>query len=371
MRITREKPGAARLRELEALAASLLDAIPHAVIGLERRVFNFANHAVETVFGWRPEELLGRNTRLLYRTDAEGEEIARRVYTALEAQRTFSTEFPCRRRDGRDILCKICVSRIGETLQDQRIVVTYEDITAQVLAREELERSRKQLRDLSAHLQAVREEEQTRIAREIHDELGQLLTALKMDLSWLGSRLPAGLSPLREKTRLMTKLVDTTIDTVRRIAADLRPGLLDDLGLAAAIEWQAREFSRRSGIACVLDLDAEEALDDRDLATALFRIFQEVLTNVARHAAATEVRIGLRKRAKGVELEISDNGRGITRRQCTDPTSLGIAGMRERMHPWGGEVRIAGRRGRGTRVLVRVPAAGRAAGRPAKGGNDA
>ena len=141
-------------------------------------------------------------------------------------------------------------SRIGETLRERRIVVTYEDITERIQAEKELEHSRQELRNLSAHQQTVREEERTRIAREIHDELGQTLTALKMDLAWLKNRLPAGMKPLHAKVQQMSKLADATIESVHRIATELRPGLLDDLGLAAAIEWQAADFQNRSGIAC-------------------------------------------------------------------------------------------------------------------------
>lgn len=165
MNTTEQKEARSRLEELEALESSILDAIPHAVIGLHNRLFIFANNAVERVFGWRPEELIGKNVRLLYRNEADYDEIARLFYTALETQRTFSTEFPARRKDGREILCTMKASRIGETLRERRIVVTYEDITEQKRAQQELETSREQLRNLSLHLQSIREEERTRIAR--------------------------------------------------------------------------------------------------------------------------------------------------------------------------------------------------------------
>ncbi|HSV55869.1 MAG TPA: PAS domain S-box protein, partial [Magnetospirillaceae bacterium] len=161
MNITEQKESRTRLEELEALESSILDAIPHAVIGLHQRVFNFANNAVEAVFGWRPEELIGRNVRLFYRSDADYEEIGRRFYSALKHQRTYSMEFPCRRKDGADILCMVRASRIGETLRERRIVVTYEDITERIQAEKELEHSREELRNLSAHQQSVREEERT------------------------------------------------------------------------------------------------------------------------------------------------------------------------------------------------------------------
>jgi PAS domain S-box-containing protein len=355
MNITEQKEARNRLEELEALESSILDAIPHAVIGLHNRVFNFANNAVKAVFGWRPEELIGKSVRLFYRSDEDYDQIARLFYGALEKQRTFSTEFPCRRRDGQEIICMVRASRIGETLRERRIVVTYEDVTERIQAEKELEHSREELRNLSAHQQTVREQERTRIAREIHDELGQALTALIMDLAWLKNRLPPELKPLQAKIRQMTNLADTTIQAVRRISTELRPGLLDDLGLAAAIEWQAKDFQNRSGIACAAVLAADDLELDRDLATALFRIFQETLTNIARHAGATRVDVRLERSAEELVLSVADNGRGITRKESEDGRAFGIIGMRERAHLWGGELRIAGSAGEGTTVKVTIP----------------
>jgi PAS domain S-box-containing protein len=355
MNITEQKEARNRLEELEALESSILDAIPHAVIGLHNRVFNFANNAVKAVFGWRPEELIGKNVRLFYRSDEEYEEIARRFYTALESHRTFSTEFPCRRKDGVDIICMVRASRIGEMLRERRIVVTYEDITERIQAEKELQHSREELRNLSAHQQTVREEERTRIAREIHDELGQALTALIMDLAWLKSRLPADMKPLQAKIKQMTNLADTTIEAVRRISTELRPGLLDDLGLAAAIEWQAADFQSRSGVACSATLAADDTELDRDLATALFRIFQETLTNIARHAGATRVAVRLERNEESIVLTVADNGRGITKKQSEDDRAFGIIGMRERAHLWGGQLRITRNGDAGTTVKVTIP----------------
>ena len=355
MNITEQKEARNRLEELEALESSILDAIPHAVIGLHNRVFIFANNAVKAVFGWRPEELIGKNVRLLYRNDREYDEIAELFYSALEKQRTFHTEFPCRRKDGEEIICMVRASRIGETLRERRIVVTYEDITERIQAERELEHSRQELRNLSTHQQTVREEERTRIAREIHDELGQTLTALKMDIAWLKHRLPAGAKPLHEKMRQMSTLADTTIETVHRIATELRPGLLDDLGLAAAIEWQAADFRNRSGISCSAVLAADDLELDRDLATALFRIFQETLTNIARHAGATRTEVRLEKNEDNIVLTVTDNGHGITKKQSNNDRAFGIIGMRERAHLWGGELTIAGSRNEGTTVTVAIP----------------
>ena len=220
-------------------------------------------------------------------------------------------------------------------------------------AEEELGKSREELRNLSAYLQSAREQDRTSIAREIHDDLGQTLTALKMDLSWLGKRLPGDQKSLIDKTESMSKLIDTTIQTVQRLSARLRPGLLDDLGLAAAIEWQAKEFENRTGIKCELTLGFDDVLLDRDLSTAIFRIFQETLTNVARHANATSVKISLKEEPGKLVLEVTDNGKGITEKQISDPKSFGLIGMRERVRIFKGEVKISGIGGEGTTVEVR------------------
>jgi len=354
MNITGQKEARNRLEELEALESSILDAIQHGVVGLHNRRFIFANNAVQAVFGWRPEELIGKSVRLIYCSDGDYEEIARRFYDNLEKQRTYSTEFPCRHKDGHDLVCLMRASRIGERLTEGRIVVTYEDITERKRAEKELEASREKMRNLSLHLQSAREEERARIAREIHDELGQSLTAFKMDLSWLGKRLPRE-KLLREKIQAMSGLADRTIESVHRISADLRPGLLDDLGLVAAMEWQTEDFSSRSGIACEADLEADEVPLEKDLATAIFRIFQETLTNVGRHANATKVFVRLETKGGKVLLEVADSGRGITKKQINDPKSFGIMGMRERALLWGGDVQISGSRDRGTTVTVIIP----------------
>ena len=211
------------------------------------------------------------------------------------------------------------------------------------------------MHELADYLQAAREEERTRVAREIHDEFGQALTALKMDLVWIAPRLPEDQADLRDKTGLMLELVDTTIQMVQRIATELRPGLLDHLGLVAAIEWQAQEFAERTGMDCELQLSDEDIVLHRDLTTAIFRIFQEALTNVARHAEATRVRVELEDGPDEVVLVVLDDGKGITEGQVSDPKSLGLIGMRERVRAWGGDVVFRNVPGRGTAVTVRVP----------------
>jgi PAS domain S-box-containing protein len=355
MDITEQKEARESLLNLDALKSSILEAIPQAVAGLRNRKIIFANNAVEEIFGWQPEELIGKSVDIFYRNKKESDEIAQYFYTTLEHQRTFLNEFYCRHKDGRDILCRMRSSRIGEKLKDRRIVITYEDITEQRRSEEELANSREQLRNLSSYLQSVREKESTRIAREIHDDLGQSLSALQMDFSWLDSYLSGKDASLTGKVQRMRRLVDTTIDSVHRITTELRPILLDDLGLTAAIEWQVQEFQSRTGMRCNAKLDCKESAIEKDLATALFRIFQETMTNVARHADATLVRVQLSTNGQNVCLKVSDNGKGITLEELNDAKSFGIIGIRERVHLWGGDVKIIGKPGKGTTVVVQIP----------------
>ena len=235
------------------------------------------------------------------------------------------------------------------------VIEVLRDITERKRTEEELESSREQLRDLARHMESARETERTRIARELHDEMGQVLTALKIDLSWLSKTLSQDQISLREKTTTMSELTDTTISMVKTISAELRPGILDDLGLTAAIEWQAEEFQKRTGIECQLQIEPEDITPDALLSTAIFRILQESLTNVARHAQAPRVKVSLREAAGKLVLKVRDNGRGISKEELANPKSLGLLGMRERLLPWHGEVRIRGIEGKGTTVTASVP----------------
>ena len=217
---------------------------------------------------------------------------------------------------------------------------------------ERLRESEEKLRRLAAHLISIREEERAHIAREIHDELGQVLTGLKMEVGWLAKRLTD--AELIEKTESMGKLIDSTVQTVRKIATGLRPEMLDDMGLIAAVGWQAKEFQKRTGIRTRAKLPPEVKLDI-DVSTTMFRIFQEILTNVARHSRATRVDLDLSVAEDRVALEVVDNGVGIAESDLNGKKSLGLLGMNERALLFGGEVRITGTPGHGTRVSVSIP----------------
>jgi signal transduction histidine kinase len=229
------------------------------------------------------------------------------------------------------------------------------EVVERKLTEERLRESEENLRALAIHLQSVREEEQIRIAREIHDGLGQALTGLKMDLTLLTNALPPDQKVLLKQAKSMFRLIDGTIHSVRRIASGLRPEVLDEVGLVAAIGWQASDFQLRTGIRCGVALPADGVQPDQARATAAFRIFQELLTNVARHAKATRVNVAVRNEADTLVLEVEDNGVGITEKQTHSAKSLGFLGMRERVLPFDGKVDVTGTRGRGTRAVVTIP----------------
>lgn len=235
---------------------------------------------------------------------------------------------------------------------DQRV----QERTSQLAqSNRELRASLEQLHALAIRLQAVREDERTSIAREIHDDLGQALTAMKMDLVWIMQRLPDADKSLPLKAESMLKVIDNTIFSVRRIATTLRPGMLDDLGLSAAIEWQAQDFQERYGIECQLDMQTEDLVLDDEQSTAVFRIFQETLTNVARHSGATRVSVKLKNTEQELVLEVRDNGRGFEAGMGNDKKSMGLLGMRERAMIMGGMCEVSGHPGHGTIVTLRVP----------------
>jgi signal transduction histidine kinase len=229
------------------------------------------------------------------------------------------------------------------------------EIAEHARAEEQLRASRDQLRALAARLQSVREEERTSIAREIHDELGQACTAIKMDLALIARKATKRQTRLRAKAASATQLVDGMIVTLRRIASDLRPRTLDDLGLTAALEWQAQEFESRAGIPCRVALPQEPLVLDAERSTAIFRIFRESLTNVARHAHATRVEAGLEMKDDQLIFRVHDNGRGFDPEEAKARRSLGLVGMRERALLLNGELNVEGVSGDGTTMTLRIP----------------
>lgn len=278
------------------------------------------------------------NTPFIFVTGTMGEEVA------IETLKNGATDYVLKHRLARLVPSVHRAMREAQERAERR------------RAQEQLRESHEQLRALSVYLQHVREEERTRIAREVHDELGQALTSCKLDLSLLANKLPKNLTPLKDKAKSLSAHIDATIQTVRRIATELRPGILDHLGLIAALEWQANEFQTRTGIKCDVRTDLHEPALTADLATAFFRIFQETLTNVIRHAGATHVMVHLKEAAGRIILEVKDNGRGIPPDEITNPRSMGLLGMKERAALLGGSFKIGlTSGGKGTLVTVSIP----------------
>jgi len=219
----------------------------------------------------------------------------------------------------------------------------------------ELEETARQLKELAASLEAAREEERLQVAQELHDELGQALAAIKFDLAWLTEQLGKRDETLSQKTIDISSQVNSLINTVRKIAAQLRPGMLDDLGLAASIEWQAHDFEKHSGIKCNLSLSEINPNFGRDKAIAIFRIFQEALTNIMHYADAKTVTVILKQLNEWLILEVHDDGRGIKEEDINAVHALGLIGMRERAEHLGGSLKIRGESGLGTTLTVTIP----------------
>jgi PAS domain S-box-containing protein len=344
-----------RIHELLETAVSewrtTFDAISDAVCLLDPKgIIKRCNNAMIKMMGKSFSEVINRTCwEVVYGVETMPE---RCPFASMLATHARQSEVILRDNQWLNISVDPLLDEMGSLIGGVHIA---SDITERMRADEELQSSREQLRNLTIYLESVREQERTNIAREIHDELAQALTALKMDLSWLYNKLQRDQIPLIEKTRSMSGLIDDTIRTVKRISAELRPGVLDDLGLVAAIEWQAEEFQNRTGINCCVNVDPEDLTLDQDRSTAIFRIFQETLTNIARHARATKVTVDLMNKTASLKLRVIDNGVGISEGQILDSKSFGLIGMRERVHLWGGRVIIKGNRGRGTTVEVDLP----------------
>ncbi len=318
-------------------------------------VYRFANKHYEEWFNVSQTEIIGKHYREVL-GEAAYEQIKDRVETALSGRRvTFEESLPYAYGGVRWVIVDY-VPDIDERGKTQGFFALVTDITERKHNEEALVKSRTELRALAAHLQSVREEEQALLARELHDELGHMLTGLKMDVASLGRNLTGEkeVSALRTRVASLSHDIDAVVQTLRRISCNLRPGLLDDLGIVAALEWQAGEFEKRTGIQCEFDLTEPSTVTD-DQSTAVYRICQEALTNVARHANATNVRVRLAESDGILSLEVHDNGQGIIDSEISDPGSLGLLGIRERVYALGGEFHIQGTPGQGTHLTVRIP----------------
>ncbi len=347
------------LQRVEARVSGIVDSAMDAIIIAddEQRIVLF-NSAAEKVFRWPRAAVLGQPLDML---------IPERLRTAHRAHidRFGQTGVTSRgmddttvlvglRANGEEFPIDASISQLSEGGR-KLFTVILRDVTERVRVQEALRQSREDVRELSMAAHSIREQEKSRIARELHDELAQALTALKMDVSWLVDQVPSGDKEIADRLTRMQALLDSTVAATRRISADLRPLMLDDLGLVPGIEWLVQNFTQRTGIPCELAIGASDLELQDPHATAVFRILQESLTNVARHAEASLVEVVIERSDACVTLSVRDNGRGFVAGSPRKPNSYGLLGVRERAHLLGGEARIDSTPGQGTTVEVRIP----------------
>ena len=338
-----DKSAAARL-------AGLLDSAMDGIVSVdEQQNIVLYNRAAQKMFGWSAEEIRGKPLETLIPQRYRGghaAQVRRFGATGTTSRRMGdNTVLYAVRKSGEEFPIDASISQLNAP-EGKLYTVILRDVTERVRAREELA-------SFAAESAGVREQEKSRIARELHDELAQSLTALKMDTIWLRDHVP-GDEPAQAKVTQMLALLDGAVASVRRIAADLRPLVLDDLGLVPAIEWVAQNFTQRTGVPCALDLDESLELEE-PFATGVFRIVQESLANVGKHARASRVRVAMHRSDGHLVVSVQDDGVGFRPADPRKPQSLGLVGLRERAHLMHGEVRIDSSPGAGTRVEARIP----------------
>ena len=347
------------LHNLEARVSGIVESAMDAIITVDdREHIVIFNAAAEAVFGCPRGEAIGaplsrfiperfRAAHSAHIRSFEGTGVSSR---RMSAQRIVSGL----RRNGEEFPIEASISKTTDP-GGTYFTVILRDVSERVRADEALRRSKDELRELAAVSSSAREQEKSRIARELHDELAQALTALKMDLLWVKERLPAGQEQLLSKAETMRVMLDSTVAATRRISADLRPLMLDDLGLIPAAEWLVQNFAQRTGIHCEFGFDPPGLALQDPHATAIFRILQESLTNVARHAQASRVNVTLDVNDGEIMLRVRDNGCGFESAGPRKPSSFGLVGLRERAYLLDGEVSVDTAPGRGTLIEVRIP----------------
>lgn len=350
------------LRESEKLLRGVTVSLGEGlIVQNSRREMVMMNPEAERLLGWAEGELLDRDAlNLIYWQGLDGVpevDFSGELFSVLRGSICRKNEDVFVRRDGSRMPVSIVASPILEQDQVIAVVLAFQDISQRKQIEHDLIMSREQLRELSAHLQTVREEERAHLSRELHDGLGQMLAVIKLDAKWFTERRAADDDLAQRRGEGMIALLDRTVDTMRRMASDLRPVMLDDLGLLAAVEWLAEEVAEHSGldIRMTLDMHGGEELLSGEAKTALYRITQECLTNVVRHAQATQVLISLGCANDTVILVVSDNGHGMISTESAKSGSYGLLGMRERAYALGGRLEINALPGDGVSVEVEIP----------------
>jgi PAS domain S-box-containing protein len=347
--------------ELIRRQADIINQIEETVIALDLdgHVMSW-NRGAETMLGYSVEEALGKHISFIYPVE-DREYLEREIMGPVKAKGTHQVEVRRLTKSGALRVAQLSLTLLRDDAGSPIGIIGYSmDITDRKIGEEALLNSRNQLAALAIRLESVREEERTRIALEVHDVLGGALTGVKLDVAWVHKRIAESIEPAQQAAVLARlesarELLDSTIQSVRDIATTLRPGVLDELGLEAAVEWQAQEFQHRTGIACDTTIRPRNMALSPEQSTALFRILQEILTNVARHAQATTVHIRLEQSGEQVVLQVGDNGKGINGVEQSGPKAFGLLGMRLRSQQQGGEFDIQGTPGKGTMVTVKIP----------------
>jgi PAS domain S-box-containing protein len=349
-------------RESQLKLQGIVDSAMDAIISMDadQRVTLF-NSAAERIFGYEAREVLGRPLDMLiptrfHRDHRRHVETFGRTGVSNRPMMTQRTVMALR-KSGEEFPIDASISQ-SEIDRKRFYTVILRDVTVRERTQRELAQAREDLRELAVASRTAREQENSRISRELHDELGQNLTSLKMDLAWLEANTPAENPKVRKTLAGMRAVLDSTVAATRRISADLRPLMLDDLGLAAALEWLAEETSRRHGFRVELAVDDASTNLAEPLASQVYRIVQEGLTNAGRHAAASHVRVTLSTRDTEVLLAIQDDGKGLAQGDLEKKGSFGLVGIRERAYILAGSAEIRGEEGRGTKITVRLPIPG-------------
>jgi len=336
--------------------AALLELTQDAVfvIDMEGRVL-FWSRGAEAMFGYTKAEAVGKIAHDLLHTDLA--QSFDKIRAALLEAGHWEGDLTKTAQDGRQVIVSgRWALQWGKRGRPPRVLVINSEITERKRGEELLVLQKEQLRALAERLQLVREEDRKLVARELHDQIGQILTAIKMDMTWMARHLPQSEDEVLIRIAESIQSINAGVKAVRTICSGLRPGVLDDLGLAAAIEWQGSDFASRNDVACRVTVPAVDLHMDGDRATAAFRIFQECLTNVVRHAQAKSVRVDLSQEDEYILLVVEDDGIGFCAPDLANTLgSLGLLGMRERAQFCGGDVEISSSPGNGTTVTIRIP----------------
>jgi PAS domain S-box-containing protein len=352
--ITKRKQAELALVETQEFNSSLLTNAPFPILVVNQDyTIRFVNPALEELTGFSSRELIGSQAPFPWSNQANHKKYLRHLNDA--KLKGIKLELKNRKKNGEEFWVQVITKTVLVNGEFKYLISNWVDITERKKTERELNKLNLELRNLSSYLQSVREKERAQISREVHDELGQALVALKMDACWIKENLKNDQNDVHKTSDSMIKLIEDTLQKVKWLSVGLRPRLLDDIGLAAAIRWLAQEFQKVTSIECAMDIKLDDRKYDSECSTALYRILQETFSNVFRHAKATRVEISLIQKGSVLQLKVADNGKGITQEQATSPTALGILGIRERAHFLGGKVSITSRPGKGTKLSVSIP----------------